>query len=88
MKGFKPVIVAPLSTHLSLEWYANSSSGHAIDFQSRSRLGYSLRFVGISEATRLDDDWRPAILRRWTGLNTYCLPCLYCSRSDSPSGDL
>ena len=53
---------------MSLECYADSSSGHAIDFQPRSRLGHSLRSVGISEATRLDDDWRPTILRRWTGL--------------------
>ena len=51
-----------------LEGYVDSSSVHAIDLQPRSRLGHSLRSLGISEATRLDDDWRPAILRRWTGL--------------------
>ena len=36
--------------------------------QKRSRSSLLLRALGLSEATRLNDDWRPAILRRWTGL--------------------
>ncbi len=50
-----------------LEGYVDSSSEHVINLQPRSRLSQSLRFLGISEATRLYDDWRPALLRRWTG---------------------
>ena len=50
-----------------LEGYVDSSSEDVINLQPRSRLSQSLRFLGINEATRLDDDWRPALLRRWTG---------------------
>lgn len=38
-----------------------------MDLRPRSRVGQFLRSLGISEATRIDDDWRPALLRRWTG---------------------
>ena len=48
--------------------YADSGLEPAFDIQPRSRLDRSLRSLGISKATRLDDDWRPPLLRRWTGV--------------------
>ena len=37
-------------------------------FKPRTRVASILRSLGLTEASRLGEDWRPAILRRWTGM--------------------
>lgn len=39
----------------------------------RSHFSLLFRTLGLNEATQLDDDWRPAVLRRWTGMTLLVL---------------
>ena len=52
---------------MTLEEHADCRSEPVFGLQSRSRQDHFLHSLGISEAKRLDDDWRPALLRRWIG---------------------
>ena len=62
----------------------DSDANHPHDIETnielqppRSRLQGFLQSLGLSEPNRLDDDWRPAILHRWTGLSLLAfLACL------------
>lgn len=48
--------------------FADDLPGPAEHFPTSSRRTRFLRALGLTKATNPIDDWRPAILRRWSGL--------------------